>query len=75
MPKVALQLREHDLPAEVLDFQACRDGLADELVVRFDFFIRCFYQYFTMLVSEAHYKIRSMTTQARSRKSSDYFGA
>ena len=54
MPKVALQLREHDLPAEVLDFQACRDGLADELVVRFDFFIRCFYQYFAMLIAEAH---------------------
>lgn len=54
MPKVALQLREHDLPAEVLDFQACWDGLANELVVRFDFFIRCFYQYFAMLVAEAH---------------------
>ena len=33
MPKVALQIREHGLPAEVLDFQACRDGLTDELVV------------------------------------------
>ena len=42
MPKVALQLREQDLPAEVLDFQACWDGLANELVVRFDFFTRCF---------------------------------
>lgn len=54
MLKVALQLLEHDLPAEVLDFQACWDGLANEFVVRFDFFIRCFYQYFAMLVSEAH---------------------
>lgn len=54
MLKVALQLREHDLPAEVLDFQVCWAGLANELVVRFDFFIRCFYQYFAMLVSEAH---------------------
>lgn len=54
MPKVALQLREHDLPAEVLDFQACWNGLTNEFVVRFDLFIRCFYQYFAMLVSEAH---------------------
>ena len=54
MPKVALQLLEHDLPAEVLDFQACRDGLSNEFVVRFDFFIRCFYQYFAMIVAEAH---------------------
>ena len=54
MPKVALHLREQDLSAEVFDFQTCRDGLSDEFVVRFDFFIRCFYQYFSMLVSEAH---------------------
>lgn len=54
MLKVALQLREHDLPAEVLDFQACWDGLANKLVVRFNFFIRCFYQYFAMLVAKAH---------------------
>ncbi len=39
MLKVALQLREHDLPEEVLDFQACWDGLANELVVRFDFLL------------------------------------
>lgn len=54
MLKVALQLREHDLPEEVLDFQTCWDDLANELVVRFYFFIRCFYQYFAMLVAEAH---------------------
>lgn len=54
MSKVALHLREHGLPAEVFDFHAGRDGLADEFVVRFDFFIWCFYQYFSMLVAEAH---------------------
>ncbi len=54
MSKVALHLREHDLPAEVFDFQACRDGLADEFVVRLDYFTWCFYQYFSMLVAEAH---------------------
>lgn len=54
MLKVALQLREHNFPAEVLDFQACWDNFANELVVRFNFVIRCFYQYFAMLVAEAH---------------------
>ena len=57
MSKVALHLREHDLPAEVFDFQASRDGLANELVVRFDFFAWCFYQYFSMLVAEAHKRL------------------
>ena len=57
MSKVALHLREHDLPAEVFDFQAGRDGLSDELVVRLDFFIWCFYQYFSMLVAEAHKRL------------------
>lgn len=42
MLKVALQLREHDFPAEVLDFQVCWNDFANELVVRFNFFIRCF---------------------------------
>ena len=37
MPK-ALHLREHDLPVEVLGFQTCWNGLANEIVVRFDFF-------------------------------------
>ena len=54
MSKVALHSREHDLPAEVFDFQTCGDGLAKELVVCFDFFIWCFYQYFSMLITEAH---------------------
>ena len=31
MPKVALRLRDYDLPAEVLDFQACWDGLTKKL--------------------------------------------
>lgn len=54
MPKVALHLREQDPSAKVFDFPTCRDGLYDEFVVRFDFFIWCFYQYYSMLVSEAH---------------------
>ena len=45
MPKVALHLREQDLSSEVYDFLTCRDGLSDEFVVRFNFFIWCFNQY------------------------------
>lgn len=54
MSKVALHLRKGDLYAEVVDFQTRRNGLSVGFVVCFDFFIRCFYQYFSMLVSEVH---------------------
>ena len=58
IPKVALHSRDKDLLPEVADFQACGDGLAQEFVVCFYFFVRGFYKDFSMFVTEAHQGLR-----------------
>ena len=52
--KVALHLRYQDSLSEFLDFQACRNGFAKEVMVRFYLFVWRFHKDFTMFVPEAH---------------------
>ena len=57
--KVALHSPSKEFCPEVIDFQAGRYVLSEELVVRFYFLIRCFYKDFSMFVPEAHKRLGS----------------